>query len=530
MVNVMKKSLGIFLFLIMALFLFPSQAEAKDKVSLYYDDVYSFAEAYPGCTVKEITTDKITSYQVSECKMIEEYDTDVLIPYGEDGTTVLAVGCGKADVTLQDESGQITELRVSVKAAPLTVMYLSGQSNMQGINPKFKQRSADSIACTEGTVYNTAYVLGGDFPFIRKDVKNMVPGNLGGLTQTAPNGEELPASIDILTTAGTGKTGPDSGLGYEWNRLTGDKVYVVNAAIGSTSISDWQPSEPCYDAMMEIFRTADKTVEAEIEAGHYKMKKQLFFWMQGEEDTKTPMGTYRKDFLHMLSKIRAKVDIDKIGIITTRAYAGCDKGSLVMSGPRAALFGLANSKNVTDKDIYIATSAQELWTDDPAVSTYFNLAYKSGKFEYPQRKKAKMKNKLPTKLSQVLGKDGHFCQIGHNENGITAARGMYNVLNGGKAVALTWKNEEGKAVNELNMKPGDSTVIIPVVTESSESKDIRYKLVGIKGEYDVRTGVFTVTKKGKGSLVAATVDGEVLKKIPVNVKDDKKKTKKKKKK
>ncbi len=518
----MKNRIGFFLILSLALFLFPVSAEAKEKVSLYYDDVYSFAEAYPECSIKEIRTEKVTSYQVSACEVSDDLDTDVLISYGEDDTTVMAVGCGKAVVTLRDKTGALNEVTVSVKAAPLTVMYLSGQSNMQGINPKFKQRVDDSIACKEGTVYDTAYALGGDFPFVRGDVENIVPGNLGGLTQLAPNGEELPAPIDVLTTAGVGKTGPDSGLGYEWNRLTGDKVYVVNAALGATYIADWQPGEPCFDFMMKIFETADRTVGAEEEAGHYKLKKSLCFWMQGEEDTKTSMGTYRKDFLHMISKIRAKVEIDKIGIITTRAYAGSDKGSLVMSGPRAALYGLANSKSVTDKDIYIATSAHELWTSDEAVKTYFSVGYKSGKLEYPLRPKASMKKKLPTKLSQVLGKDGHFWQIGHNENGITAARGMYAALKGGKAISASWIDEDGNELNKVTVKEGEKITLITRVTDSSESKDVTCKLVGIKGNYSVRDGVLTASKKGKGYIVAYKKNGKVLSRIPVTIEKNKK--------
>ena len=533
LVDMMKNRFGFFLILSLVLFLFPLSAEAKEKISLYYDDVYSFSEAYPDCSIKEIRTQKVTSYQVRACKVMDEYDTDVLISYGEDDTTVLAVGCGKAVVTLVDNTGASNEVDVYVKAAPLTVMYLSGQSNMQGINPKIKQRSGDSIACKEGTVYDTAYELGGDFPFVRGDVENIVPGNLGGLIQLAPNGEELPVPTDVLTTAGTGKTGPDSGLGYEWNRLTGDKVYVVNAALGATYIADWQPGKPCFDSMRKIFETADRTVEAEEDAGHYRLKKNLFFWMQGEEDTKTSMAAYRKDFLHMISKIRSVVDVDKIGIITTRAYAGSDKGSLVMSGPRVAFYGLANRKSASDKDIYIVSSAHELWTSDEAVKAYFSLGYKSGRLEYPLRPKASMKNKLPTKLSQVLGKDGHFWQIGHNENGITAARGMYDVLNDGKAVSASWIDEEGSEIKKVTLKEGEETTLITRVTDSSESKDVTCKLEGVKGKYSIRDGILFASKKGKGYIVAYKKNGKVLSRIPVTIEKNKKikhkKTKSKKK-
>ena len=512
------------LLLSLGFILVPVTAYAEEGVSLQYDDIYSFAEAYPDYHIKKIDTMDVTSLQVSQGEVADDLDTDVVVEYGEDGETLMAVGCGKANVTLESVTGQRATVTVSVKAAPLTVMYLSGQSNMQGINPSFKQRSCDSVACVEGTVYDTAYVLGGDFPFLRKDVENMVPGNLGGLTQTAPNGEELPASIDLLTAAGTGKTGPDSGLGYEWNALTGDKVYVVNAAIGSTSINDWQPGEPCYAAMMKIYKTANQTVDAEVSAGHYKLKKKLFFWMQGEEDTQVSMGVYRKDFLKMLNHIRDKVELDRIGIITTRAYAGFGGKSLYMSGPRAALYGLANS--VTDKDIYIATSTQELWVSDEAVKSYFSFVYKSGRFEYPQRKNAKQK-KLPTRMSQVMGKDGHFCQIGHNENGITAALGMYNIIYGGNTISLTFRDSEGEAVTELELKPSDTVKVIPTVTDVSESKDIQYKLTGVKGSYSVRNGTLKVEKAGKGQLLA--IDKETKKTIAtldIKVKKDKKSTKK----
>ena len=87
----MKNRIGFFLILSLALFLFPVSAEAKEKVSLYYDDVYSFAEAYPECSIKEIRTEKVTSYQVSACEVSDDLDTDVLISYGEDDGIALFV-------------------------------------------------------------------------------------------------------------------------------------------------------------------------------------------------------------------------------------------------------------------------------------------------------------------------------------------------------------------------------------------------------------------------------------------------------
>ena len=104
--------------------------------------------------------------------------------------------------------------------------------------------------------------------------------------------------------------GPDSGFAYEWVKLTGEKVWVVNAAHGGTSITTWQPSGDNYEECVALFSTCQETLRQEIAAGHYTLSHMAYFWCQGCTDYTKSAEWYVKKYLAMHSSFLTELAFD----------------------------------------------------------------------------------------------------------------------------------------------------------------------------------------------------------------------------
>ena len=245
-------------------------------LTLQYDDRYSLDTVKTGWKIASIKTEEVLSNRVTAGKNTGERDADVILCDEQSDTDIIAVGVGKAEVLMvpgdklelaqavledsekaqnADESIKAIEINVTVEPAKLTLMYVAGQSNAEGYcSSDSGYRLSDSIACVEGEVYSTYAptsskansIAGLSFSKLCKanNAVDFVAGSLGG--NESISGNSLEYKLNALTRNGLGKTGPDSGLAYEWNRLTGDKVWVVNTAWGGTSIDTWIPEESSY--------------------------------------------------------------------------------------------------------------------------------------------------------------------------------------------------------------------------------------------------------------------------------------------
>jgi hypothetical protein len=335
-------------------------------------------------------------------------------------------------------------------------------------------------------------------------------------------GTKLVYQLDQLTASGTGKNGPDSGLAYEWNRLTGDKVWTVNAAVGSSSIKDWVPGKDCYKRAYAIYGYALELYKAEIKAGHYTQAHQLFFWLQGEADNKMSASKYMSDFQKMHDYLKKYLNaiyapgFEHMGIISVRGSGSGERHSnyrtakdLKMTGPRVVQTYLANTNKL--KNVDIVSDVNENWVSDSGVKNYFKKVYGSS-FDYKTHGK---KPTLPTKVSQVHN-DIHYHQVAHNENGLTAARGMYRILTStGKATSVRWRNASGQKITKLNLAKGKSAIVSPAVNQVPASKSVKWRFSsGL--EYTAKTGKLTVTKNGKQKIEALDKKGKVLSTLTVN--------------
>lgn len=517
------------------------------QLTLQYDDRYDFAERYEGYVIKSIQTDQVTSYQVSGGSKTTQYDTEVLRLDGTSGTEVVAAGVGTATVLLASENqepersgdekpgnaetGQMDVLRieVTVKPAKLTLMFLAGQSNMEGIcSSSTGNKPQDSIACPEGQVYSTYLPKSSSHGWsiaqipessYTEEPKAVVAGSLTGTT--GQNGETLNYPLDTLTAKGKGKTGPDSGLAYEWNRLTGDKVWVINAANSGSRVASWKLGSDIYHRSNAVFQAALQTCNAEVSAGHYTEGSRLMFWMQGEADRARSVSNYLTDFKSMHQSFADGLGVQYFGLITIRSSQGSyiNSEDIYMNGPRIAQYYMGNSGSDDYSDVYVVSNVNEQWVSDSGVRSYFRSAYPGGSLTYPLRANTTLSG-LPTTVQEIHS-NIHYSQTGHNENGLTAARTMYYIVtgNGPKTdISVSWRDAQGKSIIQpLSLKSGESVTVVPVVEPLYRSKEVRYQTSSSALSYTVDGGMLAGNRAGNAELRALSADDAKLASLSVSV-------------
>ncbi|MCD8208786.1 MAG: sialate O-acetylesterase, partial [Bacteroidales bacterium] len=446
------------------------------------------------------------------------------------------------------ETIDVYEIAVTVEPATLTLMFLTGQSNMEGYCDSYTGYTPGaSIACEEGTVYSTYApwdvskgndITGIDFGEVcstsnyRTTAGDFVAGSLqGAVTEEGTFGDPsnmsggtLEYPLNSLSGAGGGKTGPDSGLAYEWNQRTGDKVWTINTAYGATDIAQWIPGGNCYDRSAAIWEQVLKTYNAELAAGHYTAGNKLAFWQQGETGDATGLtaAEYEDSFGTMYNAMSKALGMDAFGVFMVRAGYATSRGAdyrsekdLQMSGPRIAQYWLGSGNSPYD-NVFVASNANEQWVSDSGVKSYFEDCYGS-ELSYPTQSGSAS---VPTTVNEVHY-DIHYSQIGHNENGITAADGMVEALAGAsEPESISWRDADGKAVTSLTLELAtDTGIAVPVADPVYTAKQLTWDSVsGSVIIYDAASGVVQAVDEmaiGTEDLVASA--GSKIAILPVTV-------------
>ena len=504
-----------------------------ETLTLQYDDYYNISDLIQGYKVKNIFQQNVTSYQVSGGNKTAWKDSAVLTKLSD--TMIRATGTGSAIVQLDgtgNNSGETMLLQVVVEPAPLTLMFLLGQSNMEGMydSENLTEELSHRVVCQPGTVYSTYLptypdwakkVTGISFSSAgtAENASDYVAGSLTG--KTSVSGKTLNYKVDALTSMGTGKVGLDAAVAYQWNQLTGDKVWTVNTAWSATSITEWVPGQDKYIRTLETARLVRQTYEAEIAAGHYSRGDELIFWQQGEFDQYVTTVDYEKDFKALHDSLNQEMHPDAWGIITVRFLdnsSTTEENTLYMISPRAVQYGIGADTSAY-KDTFLVSNVNEQWISDEGVRNYFKTAYPSGSFTYPMKNSSAL---LPTALNEIrTGKKYHYSQFGHNENGITAANGMYEALYGkedAKNTTATFKNCYGKGISSITARVGQDAVLVPVIEPCNQAKTIKYEVQGSAVILDMLHGKVTGMHLGMAVVYAKDSENHILAKVVVNVK------------
>lgn len=550
--KIIKRSLHILLISIMliaSLCLFPSEINTvsaatetgintkKKTITMYYGDELSLSSYSKEKVVKKGSP---KSYKVGYGVKNGTKDNAV-IKLKDD--VLYATGVGSASIKLTDKKGTYT-YKVTVKKAPISMFLLIGQSNMGGN----KGNPAASIANENGQVYSTNGVQS---KLTVKNAPYFVASALSGdKSETNVKGTTKYLSdypLNALTEAGKGKRGLDSGFAYQWNKMTGDKVWLVNAAQGSSAISKWVKCGSEYEQAVALFSAAQKVMAAEIKAGHYSLKTYGYLWLQGCADGNRTAEYYYNSFLMMHQSLKADLtyDIDADGktetlnfcdIIMPRAgdtdntgYRNGTNGDttkysffesfldLEMRGPRVAQYYLCNTPG---NDINLVSNVSESWVYMPdgtnGVKSYFRKHYAGGKVNYPVQTKQESSWYKPTTPSDVHDTI-HYTQIGYNEIGIDAARNaVYTHGRAAKPIGSVttvkfydWTGYREVTSLDAKALACSETLVVPVVSPVYESKNVTYELSDTCLSYELYD---LVAEVGTGDGAVLSTSGALIEK------------------
>ena len=478
----------------------------KKALSLRYDDHYDVT----GKTVEIIDAGKPTSYQVGYG--VEENavpDTAVVTLKGD---TLVATGIGTAQVKIDG-----VLYKVTVEPAPISLLLLIGQSNMRGSEGNAKQ----SIVCPEGMVYatygddrgadNTAMTVSNATHF----APSALTGEYSNINAAGTTDCLSGYPVYSLTADGDGKIGPDSGFAYEWVRQTGEKVWIVNAAHGGTSINVWQPGTTEYEQCQALFTACQETLRKEIAAGHFTLSHMAYFWCQGCSDRAQSAQWYVNKYLAMHNGLKTEMSFDHDtdpdtadktfefgGIIPVRvgSTATCYRDGvysvsnpyayhesfvdLRFSGPRVAQYWMINNPELTDIWGVCDIGDDWVWMPDGTngVSAYFQAHYPGGRVDYTTQVAQKESWYTPTTPAAVHDSI-HYNQIGYNEYGREAVRNALIMLGEMEAPEvetemklLIWDGYTEATEITASTKGHSGTLVVPKVYPIWKSKEVTYEI------------------------------------------------------
>ena len=225
--------------------------------NIYYDDRVN--------VLKITGTDKVSSVEIKDEVVssnktgTSQKDTNVLA-LSQDKKTIIAVGTGTATVVADGQ-----EYPITVSAAPISLVAITGHSLGMGSQGNPRQ----SVASENGQVYSTYLGHGtSGTTWVGDNISNLSKSG-AGLGYSA---EYKVENLNALTIAGSGRYGVDGGLAFEWNKLTGEKIWVMNAAYGGSCINEWIVGTEYHNRALRMMNACGALLKKEIAAGHYEFK------------------------------------------------------------------------------------------------------------------------------------------------------------------------------------------------------------------------------------------------------------------
>ncbi len=261
---------------------------------------------------------------------------------------------------------------------------------------------------------------------------------------------------DSTSLSVTGVKGLFGGFSDTFYKVTGEKCLMIQAALGGTSINNWQTSSDCLGAAINKYNAALE--ELKKHKDKYEITRTGYLWLQGETDCRLGISPldYSRKYLYMHETLNReckklhkndKKAFSFAGILAVRSWSGRPNYmrplNIVFGGPRAAQYAMGNLKTMTvdgilhdTAEIRMITNITENWYSDESVVNWFS----SDKIYYEQdrgvvkivgRSEADTDALMPPDISSasiVPYPDQHYLQKGYNEMGADAAKNLANIL------------------------------------------------------------------------------------------------------
>ena len=348
-------------------------------------------------------------YVGSSVASLESSDTSIVEIVSNN--TLHVTGIGRAVITMNGKPYYVT-----TKKAKLAVILCLGQSNMTVISTG---NESMAIKPARGTAYWNCL---SDYESLSV---NGVKGLFGGFADT-------------------------------FYKQTGEKCLLIQAAMGGTSITQWQTDSDYLGRAISIYNTAISEMQAYLQ--YYDITRAGYLWLQGETDCR--MGVSASQYLKLFFKMHEKLNKQCVSVVGKDQYAFSFTGILAVrswsgktnymrplniafTGPRTAQYAMANTKSLLvngktydTSTIHLISNVTEQWYSDESVASWFA----SDKVYYLQDKgvvrmigtsETDVSALMPPDISSASNTDypdQHYLQKGYNEMGADAATNLAKII------------------------------------------------------------------------------------------------------
>lgn len=471
----------------------PTEPTEPDDGSIrfYYDDRISFGELGGNdASSVQILEQQATSFQVGT-----QTPDEAVLYYDEANRQFIAVGVGTA--TLEVDGAQVA---VRVRPAPISLFMITGHS----IGAGQCGVAAQSVAIEPGQAYSCH----------KTSTFQSATLNTGLGCFAA----EKPTGIDAFSAGGGGTIGEGSGIAWKWNQLTGEKVWVLNAGVGGSVISEWHKGQPNYTAAVAMYRAAALVIRNEVAAGHYKLKNTAIIYHSnanfGYKNVEfndeimefwydSMIGGFREDLAMDITGDGEKETVQAFGLLPHWSHN--TPGKYPNDTPIDFYLALSDAY----PGCFIVGETMRNWCSDSLLKENFPA------IEYSTQSEPVI---MPAVKDELKAADGtHFSQVAYNAAGLEIGENLYNYFRTKtKAEQLVIYNANGMKVKDsLELKRVGATVSLIVEAEPYYVSDFTIEL----SDNLELSSPFTVKAVASGEgYITISRDGQVFQKITVTVK------------
>lgn len=440
------------------------KVERKPKdISLMYDDRKDICQLLEMEFVTDvaITDEVVTSRKVGETAM----DDHVLVYENE---VLYATGTGTATLTVDGVFYPVT-----VKAAPISLIMITGHSIGRGQAGLGDQ----SVVVEAGQAYSThRYHTKADV-----GVTSVIP--TGQISEKTGLGYMTPkriTGIDAFAPYQGGVEGVSSAMAWRWNQLTGEKIWIINAAVGGSCLNEWIPGveghnttyKYLYDTSMEAYRKAQTVLKNEIAAGHYTLSHMGLFYFNMGNFSQFPDWNYQLleeyyDLMWSGFKKDLTTDMDGDGKEETVEFLALApmRTESIYSYDRASSYYMGATTDFPD--VFTATDFLDQFMSSVDLEKFPEITYETQRFPVSKPDSMYCLDKGGTSDNSFfcLKDKVHLSQVTYNAMGISLAENLYSYLyeTAQNVTGELHTYQKIKLPETMTLAVGDSVMAIPRV-------------------------------------------------------------------
>ncbi|MBR5570716.1 MAG: hypothetical protein IKW10_07490 [Oscillospiraceae bacterium] len=446
------------------------EVSAANDISLLYDDRKDLSELLGvSVTSVKITNQNVTSKAVGSTSK----DANVLIY--ENGV-LYAVGTGTATLTVDGNAYAVT-----VSPAPISLFMVTGHS----VGAGQEGTASQSVAVEAGQAYSSYYVKSLDTTKVDGYGLGYGSAKRAGVATSKQYGST--GDLDAFVAGKGGTVGVGSAFAAKWIEQTGEKIWVLNAAVPGSCLNEWKPGHPghhtgtsayaypYYDNAVAMYQCAQKILKNEIAAGHYTLSHMGIVQFVGANfSARYPdftLDSLLQDYHDLWDGFKAAFTMDVNGDGKTETV---EKLALVpfwsassqnYSGDKAAAYYMSASQEWPD--VFIVSDLYRNWVKAAGLSTFpaINYATNSGESVQVPTSVQHTKQDGTSDWSVFCAADKtHLSQVTYNAVGFDIGLNLYNYFYKNiSATEAAFKDVSGNDLTTASIGVKNRLSIVPVV-------------------------------------------------------------------